>query len=302
MDRRTTVVVTDLAVHMHGDPTQTILCTASPHLGLIEEEQIEDDQGVGVLTALGDLLRRVEMTGTIRQQFVGTFDTTPAYNTAFLYMVTTSDDILWYKQLPSPRPNTPAGWEGPRNVGSGWADLLAVLPAGGNRFYGVAADGTLLWYQHDGFNDGTSNWTGPRVVGSGWNGFLKIVAGSDGVLYAILPNGTLIWYRHDGVLTGGGADTWRGPSQIGTGWDKFKVIFSVGQGIIYAIDNLGQLTWQHHLGFENGDNDWDRAMFNAGNGWGDFKSVLVRERASFTVCSRTGRYFGSNTINGAQDP
>jgi hypothetical protein len=275
MDRTTLVMPPDLQVHMNPVPNDPnpILCTASPGMGLLDEEQIESDRGIALLSALEALLRQLQTTGTLRGQFIGRFDATPTYNQAFLYTVTPASDTLWYRQQAAADPNALAGWIGPRKVGSGWADLLTVIPAGGNRFYGAAADGTLFWYQHTGFNEGTADWKGPSVVGNGWNTFAKLVGGSDGVVYAIRPDGTLVWYKHDGVESGGGVSTWRPPTVVGSGWNQYLHVFSMGNGIIYAVRTDGVMIWNHHQGFEDGSNRWDLPL-PAGGGWGGYEDLF----------------------------
>ena len=49
-----------------------------------------------------------------------------------------------------------------------------MIPAGGNRFYALTQDNKLVWYQHDGFNDGTFRWKPASEVGSGWGAFKDI--------------------------------------------------------------------------------------------------------------------------------
>ena len=66
-------------------------------------------------------------------------------------------------------------WEGPKLVGTGWDTFSEVIPAWygatngsgayGFSVYGVTPDGTLRWYRHDGFADGTMAWRGPVIVG-----------------------------------------------------------------------------------------------------------------------------------------
>jgi hypothetical protein len=111
---------------------------------------------------------------------IPTFNTTPFYNVTFIYGENAAGNLLWFKQLPSTLPNAPAGWAAPRNIGNGRGTFRMILPAGGNRFYPLTQDGSLLWYEHDGFNDGTFQWKGPVRVAVGWRGFSTIIAGSEG--------------------------------------------------------------------------------------------------------------------------
>jgi hypothetical protein len=40
--------------------------------------------------------------------------------------------------------------------------------------YALQADGALLWYQHDGYQDGTVRWQGPTQVAVGWGSFVQV--------------------------------------------------------------------------------------------------------------------------------
>lgn len=102
-------------------------------------------------------------------------------------------------------------WEGPKKVGTGWNIYKDVIPAGGNSLYALTYDGRLLWYQHDGFNDGSMKWKGPLEVASHWT-FARIFSGGDGIIYAIARNGDLLWSRNNGYNHGAAS------------WQDFKVI------------------------------------------------------------------------------
>jgi hypothetical protein len=86
------------------------------------------------------------------------------------------------------------------------AIVMALAIAGGfqnptsvHGSYAATAGGDLLWYRHDGRDDGTFRWTdnNGRKVGSGWN-FKEVFSGDNGIIYAITADGDLLWYRHDG--------------------------------------------------------------------------------------------------------
>jgi hypothetical protein len=77
-----------------------------------------------------------------------------------------------------------ASWQGPRQVGTGWADLRHVFSGGDGVIYTVhpatearitaqgrriaASGGNLDWWRHVGRDDGSSRWEGPHTVGRGW--------------------------------------------------------------------------------------------------------------------------------------
>jgi Tachylectin len=268
MERSITAVGDDIVVSMaHPDS----LCTYPPDIGTHEEQAVEADKGVAALSALATALRRVERTGTLREQTVS-FGSTYPYNLLYLYTVDADGNLEWRKQSPSNRADQPGEWEGPQHVHDGWGDFVAIIPAGGPRFYALQSDGQLLWYQHDGFRDGGARWTGALPVGSSWN-FEKIVAGSDGVLYAVKANGELLWYRHAGYKDG--RWEWAGPVTVDTGWDGFEEIFSVGDGVIYGVESNGTLNWYRHTGFKTGAPTWEAAVDEVGTGWQEFSSIFT---------------------------
>jgi hypothetical protein len=205
--------------------------------------------------------------------FIGTFGPTPA-NLEPMWIYSVQDDgiLLWHRKNSGEAP-----WQGPKAVGWGWGNFRDVIPAGGSGMYALTEEGRLLWYRHDGFNDGSFNWQGPVEVGHGWN-FHKIFSGSDGIVYAIQEDGTLLWYRHGGFASGGGIDTWFGPRVVGSGWAGFRDVFSSGRGVIYAVQTDGELLRYQHDGFETGEPEW-RSIGELqgrpiGTGWDMFRQIV----------------------------
>ena len=98
--------------------------------------------------------------------------------------------------------------------------------------YAITESGDLLWYRHDGRDDGSFRWAAPegKKVGTGWN-FPQVFSGGGGVIYAVTSNYELLWYRHDGHDDG--SFRWAAPEgkKVGSGWD-FKHLFSPGGGVI----------------------------------------------------------------------
>lgn len=214
---------------------------------------------------------RHEILQTIREvppQFIGTFGTTPPnYQPIWIYAIKNDGDLLWHRKDTGTAP-----FQGPSRVGNGWAGFADVIPAGGNSFYALGEDGSLNWYRHDGFNDGSFAWKGPVQVGRGWR-FSKIFSGSDGIVYAIRDNGELLWYRHHGYASGGGLDTWSMARVVGSGWAQFQDVFSSGSGTIYAIRPDGKLLRYQHQGYATGAPTWS-APRTVGSGWSTFRQVI----------------------------
>jgi hypothetical protein len=165
------------------------------------------------------------------------------------------------------------------------------LPGRPAFIYGLANDGTLNWYRHDGAKEGKFDWEGPRVVNLGWNNFKQVFPGGNGIIYAITSQGSLMRYQHTGFNTGLGKDdngAWLPAQQIATGWGNVTHAFSEGSGIIYAITGDGRLWWFRHTGF-----DGDRAIWegpkDVGRGWGDLKQVFSMGEGIIYTISYDGK-------------
>jgi Tachylectin/Domain of unknown function (DUF1929) len=143
-----------------------------------------------------------------------------------------------------------------------------VFSGGDGIVYAVMDNGDLLWYRHDGRNDGSFRWAfnEGKKVGVGWN-FKHVFSGDDGVIYAVTDTGDLLWFRHDG--RGDGSFTWadNNARKVGVGWNM-KQVFSGGDGVIYAIADNGDLLWFRHDGRGDGSFRWaDNNARKVGVGW-----------------------------------
>ncbi len=151
-------------------------------------------------------------------------------------------------------------------LGGGWAGFVQVLAGSEGVLYGVKADGSLVWYRHTGWQDGSPTFADggrERVLasgpgpGGGWASFARVVAGSEGVLYGIKADGSLVWYRHTGWQDGsptfadGGRERVlaKGPGP-GGGWAGFRPIgtnYSFEAG--YALDEEDATLERHRYSF-----------------------------------------------------
>jgi serine/threonine protein kinase len=97
--------------------------------------------------------------------------------------------------------------------------------APGGVIYAINQNNELLWYHHEGWQDGSVRWTVDHglVVGSGWD-FKQVFSGGDGLIYAINQNNELLWYRHEGWQDGSVRWTANHGLAVGSGWD-FKQVF-----------------------------------------------------------------------------
>ena len=201
--------------------------------------------------------------------FIGTFGITPPnYQPMWVYAIKNTGELMWYR-----KESGNAAWQGAKQVGNGWAGgMKDVIAGGGNTIYTLTSDGTVRWYRHDGFNDGTFKWTGPVEVARGWN-YAKIFSGGEGIIYAIKDDGTLVWYRHNGYLNGGGAATMSAPRVVGSGWSGQRDIFAAGSGAIYVVRQDGTLSYYTHTGYATGEPTWSTPR-NVGTGWNSFKQIV----------------------------
>ena len=98
--------------------------------------------------------------------------------------------------------------------------------------YAIGNSDNLLWYGHEGRNDGTFRWSvnsehpelNGRKVGNGWN-VKHVFSGGDGIIYAIDQNNDLLWYRHEGRSDGTFRWTFDKGKKVGNGWNV-KHVFS----------------------------------------------------------------------------
>ena len=165
---------------------------------------------------------------------------------------------------------TGVGVDFPRSLASETIEEHPPISLGvaGAVIYAVPSNNELMWYRHDGRNDGSFRWSGPKTVGSGWS-FKQMFSGGGGVIYGINDAGELMWYRHDGLSDG--SFRWSGPKKVGSGW-SFKHVFSGGGGVIYGINDAGELMWYRHDGLNDGSFRWSEPK-KVGSGW-SFKHVF----------------------------
>ncbi len=138
--------------------------------------------------------------------------------------------------------------------------------------YAVRPDGRMLWYRHDGAEQGTTNLIGGTPVSEGWGDFKQVLPGGGNVIHAISREGKNYWYRHDGFNTGARRE-WTGAKEVGSDWAGFKSVFSGGNGVLYAITKSGKLLLYRHAGHKGGAKLWENAK-EVGSDWGNYKTVF----------------------------
>jgi hypothetical protein len=148
-----------------------------------------------------------------------------------------------------------------------------ALTAAQGVIYAIADNGDLLWFRHEGWDDGSFKWTNnkARKVGTGWGNVKHVFSGGNGIIYAVTESGDLSWFRHNGREDG--SFRWEGPKKVGIGWGNVKHVFSGSNGIIYAVTESGDLRWFRHNGREDGSLRWEGPK-KVGIGWGDVKHAF----------------------------
>lgn len=240
------------------------------------------------------LLQGPKLIGSGWDQFKNVL---PAGKTSF-YGLTQGGTLKWYRNDTSwttvgSEPGTPQ-WKGPVTVRSGWGSYTRIVPAGDGILYAITSDGTLKWFRHSGYLDGTVNWSGPidawpRQPTPGklgklrfspnWANFKQVFSGGEGVMYTITNDGVLQWYLHTGYQTGD--PVWEGPKDVGTGWQDFTRVFSPGDGVIYAMRATGEVLWYKHVGYKDGTVSWQGPVQIAAD-WQDFIFVFPQMWGTWT--------------------
>jgi hypothetical protein len=168
------------------------------------------------------------------------------------------------------------------------AVAVANLPNSNAVIYAITSDNRLLWYRHDGREDGSFRWAGTTglQVGNGWN-FSTVVGAGGGVLYAVSPGGDLIWYRHDG--RGDGTFAWAQSEgrKVNSGFTGVQVI-AAGGSVLYALKPNGDLLWYRHDGYVDGTDEWNaREGKLVATGW-NFSRIFAGDNGTLYGLTAAG--------------
>lgn len=216
--------------------------------------------------------------------FIGTFAATPpGYMPIWLYGIQPNGERMWYR-----KDSNATAWQGPKRVGNGWNTFRDVVAAGGNSFYALRNDGKIIWYQHDGYNDGSPAWKGPKEVGTVGN-YKRIFSGGDGILYALRADGMLVWMRQEGYQTGFGGFT--APVDL-FNFHNFAPdavnLFSNGAGSLYWVrpdGTLWEITQSQYLTGKRGFGDPRKI----GDGWNNFRQIIPSGEGVLLAVTQDGR-------------
>jgi hypothetical protein len=101
-----------------------------------------------------------------------------------IYAFAEDGELWWYRHVrwaDGAGLETQGAWEGPKLVGRGWNSFKQLFSRGDGIIYGVLADGTMLWYRHNGFRTGggldtPGAWRGRINVSTGWARYANVFA------------------------------------------------------------------------------------------------------------------------------
>jgi len=87
--------------------------------------------------------------------------------------------------------------------------------------YAIMDDGDLVWFRHDGWDDGSARWQGDqgKTVGVGWHVTAAISLRNTHYVYAVMPDGDLLWNHHAGAQDGTFRWALDTGKPVGTGWN-----------------------------------------------------------------------------------
>jgi hypothetical protein len=145
---------------------------------------------------------------------------------SIIYAVRLDGTLEWFRH-DGVGDGTPSWTNGgqPQTVGHGWvAGQQRVFSGCNGIIYLIADDGTLYWYKHKGYLDGTPDWEERKEVGNGWNNFHNVFSIGGGIIYAVDQDGTLWWYKHKGYQNG--TPDWEERKKVGNNWktNGFRVV------------------------------------------------------------------------------
>ncbi|MDB5961685.1 MAG: hypothetical protein JWP59_2979, partial [Massilia sp.] len=257
------------------------LATVETRYDVSDEEDLQQNWGLGAMTILADEVARLARYGTVREQYVGRFDMT-TWKKQFLYAVNPLGELVWQADLVGEDRNPPparapgaservsasghiaaAGAGAPASPPSAPSSTSSPSsPSTGSR---AAGSGATLVAAERRANASTAllpqappakwlhQWEGPRTVNSGWQNFVDVFPAGYGPtggtaygfsLFGLTRDGTLKWVRHDGFADG--SAKWSAPVDVGSGWNSFKKVFAGGDGVLYAIGGDGKLRWYRY--------------------------------------------------------
>ena len=210
-----------IKIHEVIMPLNSDLCNVPPGATARgSEDEMERMYGTEVMEKLAKKLEQLKVTGSVREQFIGTFDPTK-YTAQYLYGVKPNGELLWYQHRMATRKAggpSPTGQGNPieraRKHGTRTSE---AQPGAGPSARKLGPILTLVIgtekFEITHFLDS------PKAVGSGWGDFKELFSGGDGIVYAIARDGKLLWYKHRDF--GIGARSWEGAKEIGHGWGAF---------------------------------------------------------------------------------
>lgn len=227
------------------------------YLASPREEAMDDAYGADSMALLVKKMDQLRRTGTLREQFIGTFDTnSKSDDFNILYTVSPDGTLTWHRHMiryQGGDVNKPAEhtFNPPKDVGSGWANgVKNVVSMGLLGIYALREDGNLMWHWHTGFSDGRSTWLPSREIGKGLTGFTDFIAQDDGVFYGrVQGDPGIIWgatSNYDGKKGTPAARVGFRITSPNINFAAFRLLFAGGKGVLYGVGHDGKLYWMKH--------------------------------------------------------
>lgn len=300
-----------VAIHEEVAPLGTEICNvAYSERKMGSEDELERMYGIEMMEKLAQKLTRLKDFGTVREQFVGTFD--PSTQTAqYLYGVKPNGDLLWYMhrvvtrntdalpsetqgqtdkdrvRKPGPRAQTPAG-----KADTVILNPNILLPTGVTsppKVLGrvkIPSTGTPPISICDSARRARAR-NSPAAPG------LEARCRAAGVIVQPMESETVVLDPRIAekfkLAEIGVTHVLDGPKRVGTGgWQNFREVMPAGLSGIYALTREGVLKWYRHDGFLDGSVKWDGSR-EVGRGWGDFQHIIPMGDGIIYAITKDGR-------------
>lgn len=247
------------------------LATVETRYDVSEEEDLQQNWGLGAMTILADEAARLAKYGTVREQYVGRFDMT-SWKKQFLYAVNPLGELVWQADLVGEDRNSPA--PRPPGLTDRVNDSAHIALAGSAAQVDRVRDSARIAIAGSAAAAGPSAPAAPPGRGAALS-HDRLVAGDrhESVSGTLTPPAPPVKWLHQ----------WEGPRTVNNGWQNFVDIFPAAYGAtggstygfsVFGLTRDGALKWYRHDGFADGSAQWS-APVDVGTGWNSFKKVFA---------------------------
>ncbi|MEP7147546.1 MAG: tachylectin-related carbohydrate-binding protein [Acidobacteriota bacterium] len=288
-------VLSTVAIHEEIMPLGTEICNV-PYSArkMASENELERMYGTEVMEQLAKKLDQLKVTGSVREQFIGTFDPT-TYTAQYLYGVKPNGELLWYiHRVATQKAGEPSATGQVTDVDR--ARTTGTRASEGQKPTGVDAAPKALGR----VKLPPTGASPPRSIcdtardararnspaAPGLEARCRAAGGVTAAPAQPTSGTAVVSELYTDTAKSGRILTQildkdesevshflDGPKGVGAGWEDFKQVFPGGNGIVYAIAQNGNLLWYKHIDFGIGARAWEGPK-EVGSGWGDFKQVF----------------------------